>query len=128
MMSHHTAHGVLAHADIDDVWIALRNGDGADGASLEKAVRNIPPTDTHVICFPKTTSGRSHVISFGITDDAGAGHGTPAAKWTDGSPFHGFENGVVIIRGVLGSLRCERGHKEAQNKDLSLIYISEPTR
>src|SRR5437867_8075215 len=90
---------MFAHADIDDIRIAVSNRDSADRTGLEKSIRNIPPTDAHVIGFPKTAASRAHVISFRIADDSGSAVRAPTAKRPNRSPLERFEYGVVIISG-----------------------------
>src|SRR5262249_21228036 len=103
--SHDAAHRVLAHADIDHVWIALSHRDGTDGTGLEKAIRNVAPGDAHVIRFPKPATRRAHVIRFRIANDSRGAIRTPASKRPNRSPLEGFEDGVVIICGRWFCLR-----------------------
>ena len=97
-VGHHTAHRMFTHAHIDDVRIAFRNRDGSNRTGLEKTIRDVTPTDSHVICFPETAARGAHVIGFRIADNSGGTIRAPAAKGANRSPFQRFENGVVIIR------------------------------
>src|SRR2546423_6402791 len=112
MMRHHAAHRVFTHTDVHHVWIAFGEGDCSDRTGLEETVRDVSPTDSHVLCFPETSASRSHVISFGIADDTGARVGSSATKRSDRSPFQRFENSVVVIR--RRALRRNLRHKKAQ--------------
>ena len=73
VVRHNAANGMFAHPDIDDVRVALGDGDRTDRAGLEIAVRDVPPADAHVLGLPEPAAGRSHVISLRVADDAGAG-------------------------------------------------------
>ena len=73
VVRHDAADGVFAHTDIDDVRVALGDGDGTDRTRLEEAVRDISPADAHILGLPEPAAGRSHVISLRVADDAGAG-------------------------------------------------------
>src|ERR1700754_772744 len=114
-MSHHTAHRVLSHACVNHVRIAFSDGDRTDRTCFEKSVRDVSPTHSHVVGFPKTASSRAHVIGLRIANNAGAGNRTSATKRTNRTPFHCFENCVVII-GALGSLGGYWAYTETQNK------------
>src|SRR6267142_1321709 len=102
-------------SDINDIGIAFSHGDGTNGASLEIAIRDIPPADSHVIRFPKTAARGSHVICFWVTHHSTAGDRTPATKWTNGAPLNCFENAVEIIRRRVLCLRSHMTHEEAKN-------------
>ena len=54
----------------------------------------------HVVRFPESASGRSHVVGFDIADYAGARDRTSAAKRTNRAPFQGFEDRVVVVSGL----------------------------
>src|SRR5438445_13211256 len=97
-MSHHTAHSMFTHADINDVWVAFGACHRADRTCFKKTIRDVTPTDSHVIRFPETAARGAHVIGLRIADDSGGTIRTPAAKGANRSPFQRFENGVVIIR------------------------------
>src|SRR5215210_5806158 len=115
MMSHHTAHGMFAHSDIDDIRIAFGNSDSTDGTSFKITIGDISPTDPHVVGFPETATSRPHVIGFGIAHHSGPRNRTPATKRADRSPFNCFKNSVVIISSsALRSLGEYLSHKEAQ--------------
>ena len=58
--------------------------------------------------FLKAAACGAHVISAGITHYAAARIGTPAAKWADRAPLHGFENAVVIVRRRVRWGLCEQ--------------------
>jgi hypothetical protein len=73
------------------------------------------PTDAHVVGFPETAAGGSHVIGLRIANHAGSGHRTPAAKRTNRAPLQRFENGVVIVSGR-GGLRGCVADAEAENE------------
>src|SRR5205085_7303612 len=96
-MRHHAAHRVFTHADVNDVWIALGNSNRADRPSLKVTVGDVSPTDSHVFCFPETAASRSHVIGFGIANDARAGVRASTTKRSDRPPLERFENSVVIV-------------------------------
>src|SRR5216684_19149 len=88
---------MFAHADIDHVRIAFSNRHRTDGSGLEEPVRDISPTDSHVIGFPEAAAGRAHVIGFGVADDSSGAIRTTATKRANRSPFERFKDGVVII-------------------------------
>src|SRR4029078_6022190 len=72
MMSHHAADSMFTHPDVNNIRITFGYGDGANGTGLKISVRDIAPTDSHVVCLPQTTAGCSHVIRLRIADYASA--------------------------------------------------------
>src|SRR5215831_2587224 len=76
----------LAHPDVDDVRIRLRDGHGADRAGVKVSVRHVVPRQAGILCLPDTAAGRAHVVDERLRGDAGDSGDTPAAEWTDVPP------------------------------------------
>src|SRR5262245_13145389 len=90
---------MFAHTDVHHVRIAFCDSHSTNGASLKESIRDVTPTEAHVVGFPKPSAGRSHVISLRVANDAGGANRSATAKWANRSPLERFENGVAIIRG-----------------------------
>ena len=75
----------FAAADINNVGIAGRNGDGADGAG-GLVVENRVPSIAEVVGFPDATIDLRHIEDAGLLVDTGDGHGAAAAERSDAAP------------------------------------------
>lgn len=51
----------FAHADVDDVGVGGRDGNGANGGALEEAVGDILPVYAAVDCFPDAAAGGAEI-------------------------------------------------------------------
>ena len=72
VMRHHTAHRMFTHANVNHIRITFGDSYGADGTGFEVTVGDIAPGDPHVVRLPKTATGCSHVVGFGIANHAGS--------------------------------------------------------
>src|ERR1043165_9155243 len=122
MMRHHATHRVFTHADVNHVRIVLGYGNRANRPSLKISIRDISPTDPHVLGLPQPASGRPHVVSLGITHDTGPTIRPPTTKRTNRPPLKRLEDGVVIICRRLGRLRrklnCKKRNEKKREKGL----------
>ena len=76
----------LAHADVDDVRIRLRDGDRADRSGPEEAVRDVAPGHAGVVGLPDAAAGRAHVVDERLAGDAGDRRHAAAAIRADAAP------------------------------------------
>src|SRR6185503_7144984 len=84
--------------------------------SLEVSIRNIPPTDPHVVRLPQPPAGRSHVIGLGITDNPRPTIRPSSTKRPDGAPLQRLEDRVVVVRGGLSrKWNCKKGNKKQRD-------------
>src|SRR5439155_22366052 len=65
---------------------------------LEKSIRDIPPTDSHIIRFPEAAAGRAHVIGPCVADHSYGTIRSASPERADRSPLERFEDGIIIIR------------------------------
>ena len=76
-----------AGADVDDVGVGGRYGDGADGAG-GFAVEEGDPGGTVVGGAPDAAVIEADIEDVGLAGDAGEGAGAAGARWADGAPVH----------------------------------------
>src|SRR5262245_31551682 len=87
----------LAHADVHDVRIRLRDGDRTDRAGPEKTVRHIRPDRARIVSLPDAAAGRAHVVDQRLAGDAGNRRHAASAIRTDTAPTQGrAEIGPVL--------------------------------
>ena len=97
----------LAHADEDDVGIALAHGDGADGSALDLAIRDGRPVVATVGRLPESAARRAEIRFIRAANDAADGDGATAAVGTDVAPLES-----AAERGVEDDW-CERAHSSS---------------
>ena len=78
-----TADGAFAGADVDDVGIGGRDGDGADGAEVDVAVGDGLPVVAAVDGFEYAAAGSAEVVDKGLTGDTADGVDASAAEGSD---------------------------------------------
>jgi len=91
MMRHHASYCVFSHTHINYIRIAFCNSNTTHGCCFKKSVRNIIPTKSHVLGFPKSTTSGAHIIYHGITSNTHCGIGSAASKRSNASPFYLLE-------------------------------------
>ena len=80
------SHAGLAHAGVDDVGVRLGDGERADRAGPEVAVRHRQPGDAAVLGLPDTAARGAEVVDVGLAGDAGDGGDATAAVRSDAAP------------------------------------------
>src|SRR5271156_1775538 len=91
------AHTGFAGADVDDVGIGFRDGDGADGGrGVFCLVEDGLPVEAAVGGLPDSAGDCAEVISIGLADDAGYGYYAASTEGTDEAVLEGFP-GVFIF-------------------------------
>src|SRR6185369_5196785 len=56
------AHGVLTGAHVDDVRVVRGNGDRADAAHAEAAIRDVAPVRAGVVGLPHASAGVAGIV------------------------------------------------------------------
>ena len=101
-------------ADVDDIWIRGRDGEGSDGAGGLSVIRLIIedgiPGAAGVGRLPDSAVVGRHVEDVGLGGNAGDGDGASAAKGADGAPAEILEHSGIV---GLGGER-ERNEQEAE--------------
>ena len=79
--------GGLTHANIDDIGIGCRDGNGTDRGPLEKAIGDILPVHTAIARFPDAASRRPEVKHLSMGRIACHCYDASAAIWTNRAPL-----------------------------------------
>src|ERR1700733_4128323 len=101
----------LAGADVDDVGIGRRYGDGSDGADGDALVGDRKPGAAAVFCLPDAAADRTEIEGVGLIRVSCDGYGAAAAHGAHVAPF---QAGEEIGRKLLRCCRkaCEREERE----------------
>ena len=96
-----------AGADVDDVGVGGRDGDGADGAG-GLVVEERRPGGTVIGGAPDAAVIEADVEDVGLAGDAGESARAAGARRSDGAPVHlGIKAGIDRLRGREGRERNE---------------------
>src|SRR5207253_3021333 len=105
----------FAGADIDDVGIRIRHGDGADGRDgllIEERI----PADAAIGGFPDASAGRAKVVGVRLARHPGHRQHAAATERPNKTPLHtaiGFRINLLRIRNESGQQQHpERGQQE----------------
>src|SRR6267143_268249 len=83
-------------ADVNNIWIGWRNGEGADGAG-RLIIENRIPGIAEVRRFPDAAVDCGHVKDIRLARHAADSYGAPAAKRANTAPAHFVEKFLIIL-------------------------------
>ena len=99
----------LAHADVDDVGIGGRDGDGADRGGLQRLVGDRRPGRAAVGRLPEAAAGGAEVVFERPGVAAGRAGRSSAARGADAAPAQAAEERVAVAAGGRRGGGCRRG-------------------
>ena len=121
---HSVAVGLLASADVYDIWIRRSDCDRADRGDM-LIVKNRFPDAARVGCLPYAAARRTHVIDCGIARDSNYSGDAARAVRSNQTPAHGRietrVNGLGIL--LLGGQRRGR-HRECKEDQGEVILCA----
>ena len=114
-LRHVAADGGRAGAHIDDVRVAVRHVDRADGPGLDVAVRDVAPVEPRVVRAPHAAARRAHEIGQRLLGDPRHRRAAAAPRRPDGAEAESRHVGGVEHDRLLGGER--RGRDDEVRRD-----------
>src|SRR5207247_10244687 len=103
----------LAHADVDDGWIRLSDGDCADRPGAEEPVGDVAPGPARIFALPHAAAGGAHVIDQRLRGDTRHGSHASAAIGADAAPFEGARRiDALLAVDRLNTCRDDEGRND----------------